>query len=136
MALTTGLAEPYPGSNLKAGSAQWMEIHELLGSAYRGDSWQGSAAQAYAGQIADQQDRARVMADLDSKLADIVKDQADWTNHVRMSLGILTAVLSAAYVVEQVIRFNPALGGTAVAIPFAVVVCMLGITAAMGMITT
>src|SRR5690349_1254356 len=79
---------------------------------------------------------ATTMAELDNKLADLVKDQAEWVTHMRLGFGILKDLLIACYVVELIIRFAPPPLGPTVSQLFALTVSGLGIAAAVGFLTT
>ncbi|OMC15305.1 MULTISPECIES: EspA/EspE family type VII secretion system effector [unclassified Mycobacterium] len=134
--LTTGFGPPAEGDDLKAGAHQFSTLSAQLKSALPdNDSWEGSASEAYADLDSALQTMATTMAELDNKLADLVKDQAEWVTHMRLGFGVLKDVLIACYIVELIIQFTPS-AGPAVAKIFAGIVCALGIAAALSFLGT
>ena len=135
--LTMGFGPPHEGGDLEAGSAQFTAICEQLVSAVPDEHWQGSASQAYADQARALHALAKTMAELDLKLAEIVKNQADWVTHMRLGFGILKNLLFAAFVMYWAIMLtlpNPA--NIYAAKAFEIAVCLAGITATVGMLGT
>ncbi|ORW01154.1 hypothetical protein AWC15_07705 [Mycobacterium lacus] len=133
--LTTGFGPPTEGDDLKTGSQRFTTLCEQLKSALPDSSWQGSASQAYAAQVATLQNLAQTMADLDLKLAHLVKDQADWVTHTRLAMGIVKALLAAAYLITFALIYTPGVGPAAARV-FALTVATLGIATAIGMLGT
>lgn len=137
MEFTTGFGPPTEGDGLESGSQQFSALSAQLKSALPDtDSWEGSASEAYADLDSALQTMATTMAELDNKLADLVKDQAEWVTHMRLGFGILKDLLIACYIVELIIRFAPPPLGPAVSQIFALTVSGLGIAAATGFLTT
>ncbi len=133
--LTTGFGSPYQGDNLKAGSQHFAAVVEQLKSATPGEGWQGLSSEKYAGQDTTLGDVAQQLADLDLKLAALVKNQAEPVDHVRLGFGILKDLLVAAMVVEILIMFTvPAPAGPVASKVFAITVAVLGIGAALAFI--
>lgn len=132
--LTTGFGPPYEGGGLKAGSDQFTTVSQQLGSVFPENSnWQGSAEYGYVGQNAEQQEGVQTIADLDRQLAVLVKDQADWVTHVRLGFGLLKELLIWAYATEVAINAVVVWSATSW---FATKVSLLGVIAAIGMVTT
>ena len=136
--LLTGFGPPNEGNDLKVGAQQWSTLRDELGSAAPNEDWQGEAARAYAGQVAALQAIAQTLADLDGQLAGIVADQAEWVTHIRLGFGILLNTLTAAIVVEVVLRIALAYvpGGPMWATGWAILASSLAIAAALGMLGT
>jgi hypothetical protein len=135
--LTTGFGQPSEGADLRVGADQFTSVARQLESALPNDSWQGSASEAYAGRVTAMQDLAKTMAELDLELAEIVKNQAEWVTHVRLGLGILKDLLLAAFAIYWAIMLTvPTPGNFATAKTFEIAVCVLGIAAAVGMLST
>jgi ESX secretion-associated protein EspA/E len=135
--LTTGFGSPYEGDSLKAGSQQFTTLAEQLKSALPDTGWQGDASEAYADLDTALRTVSQTMADLDSQLAALVKDQADWVTHMQLAFGILNALLSAALIIEMIITFTvPAPAGPIAAKVFAITVAALGISAAVSFLGT
>lgn len=133
MELTTGFGPPADGVDLEAGAQQFAALSAQLKSALPDDGWQGSASQAYADLDKALQGMATQMAELDSKLAALVKDQAEWIDHMRLAFGILKDALFAAFVIEMLMFMIPPSGPLAAKV-FAGIVCGLGISAALSFI--
>jgi hypothetical protein len=132
--LTTGFGPPDEGDELKAGSQQFTTVSAQLQSALPGKSWQGDASQSYADLNATLQTISQKMAELDLKLAALVKDQADWITHTRLAFGILKDILLVAYVISlAMIGAPPPLGPVASRI-FSLGVSLLAIFAALGLL--
>jgi len=135
--LTMGFGPAHEGDGLKAGSAQFSTIGDELASALPDERWQGSASQAYADQVKALQALAKTLAELDLKLADIVKNQADWVTHMRLGFGILKHLLVAAFVSYWAIMLTlPTPANISIAKAFEIAVCLAGVTAALGMLGT
>ncbi|OMC15307.1 EspA/EspE family type VII secretion system effector [Mycobacterium sp. SP-6446] len=133
--LTAGFGPPAEGGDLKGGSQQFSTLSEQLKSALPTDGWQGSGSQGYADLNTALQDVAQSMADLDSKLARLVENQAEWVNHMRLGLGILKDALFAAYVIEVALMLGvPAPIGPTAAKIYSIAAAAIGMTAAAGMI--
>ena len=133
--LTTGFGPPDDGGALNTGSAQFTEVYQKLASALPDDHWQGSAAQAYADRDTTLQTNAQTLADLDSELAAIVKNQSEWVTHMRLGFGILKDLLFVAVVIEFFMQAMPGAGVFA-SKGFAITVSAIGITLALGMLST
>lgn len=95
-----GWGPPSEGDGLTAASGQFAELGAVFGSAIAGAGWQGAASRGYTGRKAGLQGVAQTIADLDAKLAGIVKAQADTVTHVRLGFGILKSLLMLAYFYE------------------------------------
>ncbi|MEE6178196.1 EspA/EspE family type VII secretion system effector [Mycobacterium sp. 050134] len=135
MELTTGLGPPNEGDNLEDGSAEFTKLHQLLLSAIPDNEWQGSGSDAYAQLSATLQKLAVTTAELDTKLADIVRGHAEWVNHIRLGFALLKDLLFAAIVIEITMAFTlPSPTGSILA--RAVAVAVAGIGAATGLIAT
>ncbi|ORW30721.1 hypothetical protein AWC17_00835 [Mycobacterium nebraskense] len=128
--LTTGFGPPADGSDLEGGAQQFADLSAQLKSALPDDNWQGSASQAYADLDTTLQNMATSMAELDNQLAALVKDQAEWVDHMRLAFGILKDVLFAAFLIEMLMFMIPPSGPLAAKI-FAGIVCGLGIAGAL-----
>jgi len=136
---TAGFGPPNEGDDLKVGSDQFTTVSTDLASAFPDEHWQGEASQAYGEQDTELQNLAQTMADLDLKLAAIVKNQAEWVTHMRLGFGILKDLLIAAYVIELIMKATAVadLGaGLAASQIFAYTVSAIGIALALGMIGT
>jgi uncharacterized protein YukE len=134
--LFAGFGPPAEGDKLKDGSQQFTTLCGQLKSALPDARWQGSAAQAYTDQTTGLQNIAQTLAELDNRLAALVKDQADWVTHMRLGFGILKDLLIAAYLIEMALGIMPAPTGPTLATIFASLVCVGGIAVAMGFLTT
>ena len=136
--LFAGFGPPAEGDKLKDGSQLFTTLGGQLKSALPDASWQGPAAQAYTDQTTALQNIAQTLAELDARLAALVKDQADWVTHMRLGFGILKDLLIAAYFIESVIRAltTSLLWGPALEVIFASLVCVSAIAVAMGFLTT
>jgi hypothetical protein len=135
--LTTGFGSPYEGDSLKSGSQQFTTLAGQLKSALPDTGWEGDASEAYADLDTTLRNVAQTMADLDSQLAALVKNQADWVTHMHLAFGILNDVLLAALVIEMILTVAvPAPAGPVVAKVFAITVATMGITAAVSFLGT
>jgi uncharacterized protein YukE len=135
--LTTGFGTPYEGNSLKTGSQQFTTLAGQLKSALPDTGWEGDASQAYADLDTALQQAAQTMAELDSQLAALVKNQAEWVTHMQLAFGILNDVLTAALIIEMILTFTvPAPAGPIVAKAFAITVATLGISAAVSFLGT
>lgn len=135
--LLTGIGTPCAGDDLKSGAAQFSTVSRQLQSATPDDSWQGSASQAYAELVAALQDLAQTITDLDLKLAEVARDQAEWVTHMRLGLGILKDTLIAAYAIYwQIMLTLPPPQNMATASTFEITVCTLAIGTALAMLST
>jgi uncharacterized protein YukE len=135
--LTTGFGTPYEGNALKTGSQQFTTLAGQLTSALPDTGWQGDASQAYADLDTALQQAAQTMAELDSQLAALVKNQAEWVTHMQLAFGILNDVLAAALIIEMILTFTvPAPAGPIVGKAFAITVATLGISAAVSFLGT
>ncbi|MDV3129515.1 hypothetical protein M1247_31735 [Mycobacterium sp. 21AC1] len=115
MTLTCGVGDPDSGDRFGQGAAQFSEVGQTLESAIPGDSWQGSASQAYAAQDSKQQDRARAIQEADMAVEAVVHDQAKQVNQTRTFLDVAATVLGYAVVPAMIARaFGPP--GVAIAI--------------------
>jgi hypothetical protein len=70
------------------------------------------------------------MADLDVKLATIVKDQADWNTHIRLGFAILKDLLCGAYILSQLLSTIDLVGAK----EFDIGVAVTGVEVAMVML--
>ncbi len=129
MELTIGFGPPTEGADLKAGSQQFSALAAQLTSALpKNESWEGSASDAYADLDTALQNLAQSMAALDSQLASLVENQAEWVTHARFIFGILKDVLLAAMIIEMIMTLTvPAPAGPIAAKAFAIAVATLGI---------
>lgn len=135
--LTTGFGTPYDGASLKTGSQQFTTLAGQLKSALPDSGWEGTASEAYADVDTTLQNVSQQMASLDSQLADLMKNQADWVTHMHLAFGILNDVLLAALVVEVILTLTvPAPAGPVAAKIFAIAVASLGIAAAVSLLGT
>ncbi|PRI16648.1 EspA/EspE family type VII secretion system effector [Mycobacterium shigaense] len=135
--LTTGFGTPYDGASLQTGSQQFTSLAEQLKSALPDTGWEGEASEAYAGLDTTLQTVAQKMADLDSQLAALVKNQGEWVTHMQLAFGILNDLLATALIIELILTLAvPAPAGPAVAKAFAITVASLGISAAVGFLGT
>lgn len=137
MQLTTGFGTPYDGASLQTGSQQFTSLAGQLKSALPDTEWQGDASQAYADLDAALQTAAQQMADLDTQLAALVKNQGEWVTHMQLAFGILNGLLTTALIIELILTVAvPAPAGPAVAKVFAITVASLGIAAAVSFLGT
>ncbi|MBY0442755.1 MAG: hypothetical protein K2Q25_11595 [Mycobacteriaceae bacterium] len=133
--LLTGFGPPEEGDVLNNTSDQFGAISGLLGAAFPAECWQSSAALNYVDQNVTQQDSACTMADLDTQLAALVKNQADTVTSVRLGFGLLTGLLVAAVCVVLWMDGQP-LGGVLEAKAFAISASVLGLVAGLAMVGT
>ncbi|KAA1238489.1 hypothetical protein F0Q45_26970, partial [Mycobacterium simiae] len=101
MELTTGFGTPYDGNSLDNGSQHFTTLSEQLKSALPDASWVGSASEAYAGLGTALQNAAASMAELDTQLAALVKDQGEWVTRMRLGFGITKDILVACLLIEM-----------------------------------
>jgi hypothetical protein len=135
--LTTGFGTPYDGASLLTGSQQFTSLAGQLKSALPDTGWEGDASEAYADLDTALQSVAQKMADLDSQLAALVKNQGEWVTHMQLAFGILNDLLTTALIIELVLTMTvPAPAGPAVAKIFAITVASLGISAAVSFLGT
>ncbi|MEZ0354256.1 EspA/EspE family type VII secretion system effector [Mycobacterium sp. pR1184] len=135
--LTTGFGTPYDGAALQTGSQQFTSLAGQLKSALPDTEWQGDASQAYADLDAALQTAAQQMADLDTQLAALVKNQGEWVTHMQLAFSILNGLLTTALIIELILTMAvPAPVGPAVAKIFAITVASLGIAAAVSFLGT
>ncbi|WAC89806.1 EspA/EspE family type VII secretion system effector [Mycobacterium sp. Aquia_213] len=135
--LTTGFGTPYDGASLKTGSQQFTSLAGQLKSALPDTGWEGDASEAYADLDTALQSVAQKMADLDSQLAALVKNQGEWVTHMQLAFGILNDLLTTALIIELILTVAvPAPAGPAVAKIFAITVASLGISAAVAFLGT
>ncbi|OBG63247.1 MULTISPECIES: EspA/EspE family type VII secretion system effector [unclassified Mycobacterium] len=131
MELTIGFGPPTEGSELNTGSQQFTLLAEQLKLALPDSGWEGSGSEAYAELDVTLETMAQSMATLDSQLASLVKDQAEWVNHARLGFGILKDILLAAIIIELIITFAvPAPAGPIAAKAFAIAVAIGGLSVA------
>jgi hypothetical protein len=136
--LTTGFGPPTEGDALKDGAQQFTAAAEQLKSAIPGDQWQGPASRNYADLGSTLEDLATTMAELDLKLAGLVKFQAEWVTHFRLGFGILKDLLIVAYVIELYLKATTVAtlgGGMAAAQIFAITVSVIALSLAALMLT-
>ncbi|CQD11322.1 putative alanine and glycine rich protein [Mycobacterium lentiflavum] len=135
--LTTGFGTPYDGAALQTGSQQFTSLAGQLQSALPDSGWVGDASQAYADLDAALQSAAQQMAELDSQLAALVKNQGEWVTHMQLAFSILNGLLTTALIIELILTVAvPAPAGPAVAKIFAITVASLGISAAVSFLGT
>lgn len=128
MELTTGFGPPTEGEELNTGSQQFAALSEQLKAALPDYGWEGSGSEAYAALDSALQTMAQSMAALDSQLASLVREQAEWVTHARFVFGILKDVLLAAMIIEMIMTVTvPAPAGPIAAKAFAIAVSTLGI---------
>jgi len=133
--LTTGFGPPHEGDDLQAGSAEFTKAFEQLKAAFPDEHWQGEASHAYADVDKTMQDVAQQLADLDLQLAAIVKNQAEWVNHMRLGFGILKTTLLVAFgIYLGIIALLPIPTNLTTATIFAYTVAGLGVAAAISFI--
>lgn len=89
-----GFGPPYEGEDLKVGAVQFRTLHDQLTSAFPDISWQGLAAQSYAHAVTELRDDMQTLADMDRKLADLVKDQAAWVTHMSLGFALVKFLLT------------------------------------------
>ncbi|MBY0442261.1 MAG: hypothetical protein K2Q25_09030 [Mycobacteriaceae bacterium] len=89
-----GFGPPYEGADLKVGAEQFRTLHDQLTSAFPDISWQGLAAQSYAHAVTELRDDMQTLADMDRKLADLVKDQAAWVTHMSLGFALVKFLLT------------------------------------------
>ncbi|OBG68459.1 MULTISPECIES: EspA/EspE family type VII secretion system effector [unclassified Mycobacterium] len=130
--LLTGFGPPDEGADLENGSQQFAELTEQLKAALPKDGWQGEGADAYAELGTQLQEIAVAMAKLDTDLATLVKDQAEWVVHMRFAFGLLKDALFVAFVIEMAMFMGVPPAGPLAAKIFAGTVCAIGIAAALG----
>lgn len=131
--LLTGFGPPDEGDALRVGSQQFTGLARQLGSAVPDEGWQGEASRSYAARNTWLQGLALALADLDTKLADLVTGQAAQVTNIRLAFGVLKDLLALALAIELVFRTS---GLTASALGLAIAACALGITAALAMLAT
>jgi len=132
--LLTGFGPPDAGEDLQAGSQQFTALAEQLKKTRPDGSWQGSGSAGYGDSNTSLTGLAHQLADLDSQLADIVKDQAEWVTHIRLGFGLLKDLLVAAFINELRMKFTIWPDGPELAYAFAIKVSILGIVIATGML--
>ena len=91
-----GFGPPCEGEDLKVGSGQFVALQDQLRSAIPNNNWQGSAAQDYAHAVETLQDDMQTLAEMDRKLAALVKDQAAWVSHMSLGFSLVKFLLAVA----------------------------------------
>ncbi|WP_082963641.1 EspA/EspE family type VII secretion system effector [Mycolicibacterium peregrinum] len=106
MTLTCGIGSPDTGDRFGQGAEQLGQVHDTLESAKPTSGWQGDASQAYTGQDAKQQDRARSIAEADKALEAIVRKQASQIDQTRSFLGTCATVLGYAILPAMIAKVS------------------------------
>ncbi|CDP85925.1 MULTISPECIES: EspA/EspE family type VII secretion system effector [Mycolicibacterium] len=106
MTLTCGVGNPDTGDRFGKGAEQLGQVHDTLESAKPAAGWQGDASQAYTGQDAKQQERARTIAEADKALEAIVGKQASQINQTRSFLGTCATVLGYAILPAMIAKVS------------------------------
>ncbi|MEE6179994.1 EspA/EspE family type VII secretion system effector [Mycobacterium sp. 050134] len=134
---TTGFGPPAEGAGVRAGSRELSALIDMLQAALPDDRWQGAAAQVYAEACEALQQCARKMAQLDAELTAVVTNHADWVTHIRLGFGLLKGLLVAAIAVElALLAWVPLPANFTAARAFGWLVAVLGVTVAVGLVTT
>lgn len=136
MELTLGFGPPTEGRELETGAQQFATLSAQLKSALPDYRWEGSGSEAYAELDTALQNMAQAMSALDVQLEALVKNQAEWVNHMRLAFGILKNVLLLALIVEMAFMFVPPPAGPIASKAFAITVSALGLAAATSFIGT
>jgi EspA/EspE family len=134
--MTLGFDPPDEGDDLEVGSERFTVLCEQLKAALPDDAWQGGASQAYAELDTALQDLAQTLTELDLQFADLVRNQAEWVTHGRLSLGILKHLLTAAHLIQIAITLAPPPGGPIPAQAFAIKAALLGVTTGVAIVST
>ncbi|MED5811113.1 EspA/EspE family type VII secretion system effector [Mycolicibacterium sp. 050232] len=106
MTLTCGIGSPDTGDRFGQGAEQLGQVHDTLESAKPTSGWQGGASQAYTGQDAKQQERARSIAEADKALEAIVSKQASQVDQTRSFLGTCATVLGYAILPAMIAKVS------------------------------
>lgn len=106
MTLTCGVGNPDTGDRFGKGAEQLGQVHDTLESAKPAAGWQGDASQAYTGQDAKQQERARTIAEADKALEAIVGKQASQIDQTRSFLGTCATVLGYAILPAMIAKVS------------------------------
>lgn len=106
MTLTCGIGNPDSGDRFGKGAEQLGHVHDTLESAKPTSGWQGDASQAYKGQDAKQQERARSIAEADKALEAIVSKQASQIDQTRSVLGTCATVLGYAILPAMIAKVS------------------------------
>lgn len=99
--LLVGFGTPYAGDDLADGAQRLTELHRQLGSAFPDGGWQGVGAQRYTDQVSAVQGATRTLADVDTYLAHAAQHQGEWVTHLRVSFGLIKAILLLAHFIER-----------------------------------
>lgn len=116
MTMTCGIGNPDSGDRFGKGAAQLGDVHQTLESAKPTSGWQGDASQAYTGQDAKQQERARTIAEADKKMEAVISKQAGQIDQTRSFLGTCATVLGYAILPAIAAKAFPASAPYAIAI--------------------
>lgn len=106
MTLTCGIGSPDTGDRFGKGAEHLGQVHDTLESAKPTSGWQGDASQAYTGQDAKQQERARTIAEADKALEAIVSKQASQIDQTRSFLGTCATVLGYAILPAMIAKVS------------------------------
>ncbi len=106
MTLTCGIGNPDTGDRFGQGAEQLGQVHDTLESAKPTAGWQGGASQAYTGQEAKQQERAREIAEADKAMEAIVRKQANQIDQSRSFLGTCATVLGYAILPAMIAKVS------------------------------
>lgn len=116
MTMTCGIGNPDSGDRFGQGAEKLEQAHQTLESAKPTSGWQGGASQAYTGQDAKQQERAREIAEADKKMEAVISKQAGQVNQTRSFLGTCATVLGYAILPAMAAKAFPATAPFAIAI--------------------
>lgn len=106
MTLTCGIGNPDTGDRFGQGAEQLGRVNDTLESAKPTSGWQGGASQAYTGQDAKQQERARAIAEADKKLEAVISKQASQIDQTRSFLGTCATVLGYAILPAMIAKVS------------------------------
>ncbi|OBG89321.1 hypothetical protein A5733_00130 [Mycobacterium sp. NS-7484] len=116
MTMTCGIGTPDSGDRFGQGAAQLGDVDQTLESAKPTSGWQGGASQAYTGQDAKQQERARMIAEADKEMEAVISKQAGQIDQTRSFLGTCATVLGYAILPAMAAKAFPATAPYAIAI--------------------
>jgi hypothetical protein len=123
--------QPFEGDCFGAGSRNFTEVARLLQTAVP-RSWQGTAADGYADDIATLVTQAQTIARLDLDMQRLVKDHAERIRKTQMGVGIEQDILIGTYPVVRFLESNPKTFCAALAT--ARVAAVAGVGAAVGLL--
>ncbi|MGV0481219.1 EspA/EspE family type VII secretion system effector [Mycobacterium kansasii] len=125
MYVLLGIGVPDDGGIINSALSFFAKALDDLGSAFPGDSWQGSAAENYAGKNKDQLNFFQQLAELDRELQRLIADQA---NAVEKTRDVLAGVRKGLEFVRPVavdLTYIP-LVGWAMSASFQAPICAAG----------